>query len=569
MRTTTRLAAIALVLLLAARGRAGTVGEVQDLAGVGARLPEAAYNSIHRTWLVVWVDYTQSGVWGRLRADDGVPEGGPFQIALGPISLFPSVTFNSTRDEWLVAYQDEGHASPVYVQRLRGADGALEGAAVPVATTSTGSHAHVAWSATSDVYLVVFATPGDVAVHARLVGGDGQPRGADIAVRVDADFSGYPAVAWGDARDEFLVTWDWDRDNFACIWGQRVDAAGELQGGPIEITTGGKQGRSPPAWDPAGQRWLVQFNDTSVPGNSFDQGGRFVNADGSLGAAVAIADTAGFEGDTILGAPVAFAAGARRYLSSFVVNTGMAVQELDAAGAKVGPQVPLAPGDFGCLGNAADPAGRRVLTVWEELSGARHVYSRLYEVGEGLDTTPPAPVSNLAAAGGDGRVTLSWTNPADADLAGTRVVTKAGAAPAGADDGVAVELAGAPGAAQQWELSPAVNGTTYHFALFAHDGVPNLAPPARAQATPAAAGPADASASAGGEAGASADGSAEAAGDGGADAARGGGTDVRGSCGCASATGLLPLLLLAAPSRRPGRPGGRGAGGEARAGRSS
>jgi hypothetical protein len=358
MRTTTRLAAIALVLLLAARGRAGTVGEVQDLAGVGARLPEAAYNSIHRTWLVVWVDYTQSGVWGRLLADDGVPEGGPFQIALGPISLFPSVTFNSRATSGWSPTRTRGTparstCSACAARTGRSWERRSPSPRPPRARTPTWPGARRATSTwwSSPPPATWTSTRGSSAGTASARRGHRGARRRGL-LRL-------PGGRLGHARDEFLVTWDWDREQLRLHLGQRVDAAGELQGGPIEITTGGKQGRSTPAWDPAGQRWLVQFNDTSVPGNSFDQGGRFVNADGSLGAAVAIADTAGFEGDTILGAPVAFVAGARRYLSSFVVNTGMAVQELDAAGAKVGPQVPLAPGDFGCLGNAADhpPAG--------------------------------------------------------------------------------------------------------------------------------------------------------------------------------------------------------------------
>ena len=37
-------------------------------------------------------------------------------------------------------------------------------------------------------------------------------------------------------------------------------------------------------------------------------------------------------------------------------------------------------------------------------------------VSEKKDTTPPAEVMKLKATAGDGKVSLRWTNPADADL---------------------------------------------------------------------------------------------------------------------------------------------------------
>ena len=68
-------------------------------------------------------------------------------------------------------------------------------------------------------------------------------------------------------------------------------------------------------------------------------------------------------------------------------------------------------------------------------------------VGAGLsscktkDTTAPENVTSLAAAAGDGQVTLSWVNPADADLAGVRIQRKTDVYPAFGTDGDTVSEA--------------------------------------------------------------------------------------------------------------------------------
>src|SRR3972149_235895 len=52
-------------------------------------------------------------------------------------------------------------------------------------------------------------------------------------------------------------------------------------------------------------------------------------------------------------------------------------------------------------------------------------------------STPPAP-SNFKAAPGNGQVSLTWTNPTNADFAGVKVVRKTGGYPASVTDGTSV-----------------------------------------------------------------------------------------------------------------------------------
>ena len=88
------------------------------------------------------------------------------------------------------------------------------------------------------------------------------------------------------------------------------------------------------------------------------------------------------------------------------------------------------------------------------------------------DGTPPGPATGLVATAGDGQVQLSWAKPADADLAGVKIVRKMGsAAPTGPADGAEVYS----GTATACTDTGLTNGVTYTYAAFAFDAAQNFA----------------------------------------------------------------------------------------------
>ena len=92
----------------------------------------------------------------------------------------------------------------------------------------------------------------------------------------------------------------------------------------------------------------------------------------------------------------------------------------------------------------------------------------------GPDTTPPGPVAAVTATASGSSVTLTWTNPTDADFAGVLIRRAAGStAPASATDGTLVGDVTKPGTTVT-DTGVAAN-TQYSYSLFAHDGVPNYA----------------------------------------------------------------------------------------------
>lgn len=85
------------------------------------------------------------------------------------------------------------------------------------------------------------------------------------------------------------------------------------------------------------------------------------------------------------------------------------------------------------------------------------------------DTTPPVNPSALAAVPSYTSVALSWMNPSDLDFQAVRVMRKTSGYPASPTDGVMVY----DGAAESATDAGLVEGTAYHYTIFARDATLN------------------------------------------------------------------------------------------------
>jgi hypothetical protein len=157
----------------------------------------------------------------------------------------------------------------------------------------------------------------------------------------------------------------------------------------------------------------------------------------------------------------------------------------------------IAPGDNLCLRDdnldvtdlpfTADASGRiraeivvgsssfYSLCVQDATSG-RHFFPDVF-VGASPDITAPAPVTGLQATPGADGVTVSWTNPADADFGGAIVLRSDGS------------TGGAAPYVDSWLVSPVLTpdntmldqnlpAGTYTYTVFAFDATPNYSTPA-------------------------------------------------------------------------------------------
>ena len=105
-----------------------------------------------------------------------------------------------------------------------------------------------------------------------------------------------------------------------------------------------------------------------------------------------------------------------------------------------------------------------VLTVFAVAIGCKQTVT----VSEKKDKTPPAEVTELKAVAGNGKVSLSWKNPADADLHQVEI----SATPAAGTLANAVYLSAEKGKAMSFTAEGLTNGTAYTFTVKTIDKTP-------------------------------------------------------------------------------------------------
>jgi PKD domain/Fibronectin type III domain len=114
-------------------------------------------------------------------------------------------------------------------------------------------------------------------------------------------------------------------------------------------------------------------------------------------------------------------------------------------------------------------------------SGNDAVVAKVTATTTPVDVTAPGPVTGLTAAVVSNSITLTWTNPTDADFAGVTIRRALGATAPTLTTGVGVtDLAKT---ATSFTDGPLAGGQQYSYAVFAKDGVPNFAAAANASAT--------------------------------------------------------------------------------------
>jgi len=118
--------------------------------------------------------------------------------------------------------------------------------------------------------------------------------------------------------------------------------------------------------------------------------------------------------------------------------------------------------------------------------GANVVSSNFSFTTKSPDTTPPNDVTNFTAIPSSGRVSLSWTNPTEADFKGVMLRYRTdGTHPTSKSDGVlAIDRTGVAGAKDYFDHLSLTNGITYYYSAFTYDTTLNYSSTAHTQATP-------------------------------------------------------------------------------------
>ncbi|MBM3696343.1 MAG: hypothetical protein FJW79_10495 [Actinobacteria bacterium] len=207
--------------------------------------PAVAWNHPAKNFVVVWQDSRDTGwvltwsIFGRRVGTGGAPVGKDYRVSgKDADEKAPALACRRTVDECLVVWEDTRNVtkrnSDIYGRRIR-ADGTARSGQLRICgnkATATDQRPAVAWNQAAGQYLVVWTDyRKGMHIFGRRVAGGGGPLGTDFRVSgsraVSAD---WPAVAWNQKADQYLVAWKDERAYWTHgsirIYGKRVAGAG-------------------------------------------------------------------------------------------------------------------------------------------------------------------------------------------------------------------------------------------------------------------------------------------------------------------------------------------------------
>jgi hypothetical protein len=266
--------------------------------------PAVAYNRQRQEYLVVWYNDRPGcdDIRARRMSINGAPVGNPFYVAAGcpDERRNPDVAYDSTHDQYLVVWEQGWDVKG----KLIGATGGAITGELPIAEGYVGldaaSDPHVAYSSTSDQYLVVWQYSGAAgsSIDAQVYDHDGAPNGSTFDVvpyrfYASAAPPEQPDLAYNRSRNEFLVAWRQKPSggNYD-VYGRRVKLTGGagVQGGAFPIVTSTADEVTPavaavPTVPNEGQYLVAWESDQDIRA-------RTVAGDGTLGSLRTLASTA-------------------------------------------------------------------------------------------------------------------------------------------------------------------------------------------------------------------------------------------------------------------------------------
>lgn len=280
------------------------------LESEAVRFPDLAHDPVSDVWLVV---SGQNGVRGRFLDANSAPSGTELTLA-GAETYSPRVTYAPMLDGFVVCWLDE----PNHLVQCRRVAGENLDEAITIDDPNTVEHLESApdISCANDACLVTwaeFVTGGEI--RARRLGPGLSPLGPVFTLSSAPGFDGFPSVDYVPARDEWLVVWTTEpANNQQTVAFARIPTTADATLGPPEAywVNAGLNNYPEVACNPAsGECLAITYFSQGNP----DVWGCKLSADGTPGAAFAIAATPGFEGGDGIG--LAFNTSTESWLAVF------------------------------------------------------------------------------------------------------------------------------------------------------------------------------------------------------------------------------------------------------------
>ena len=255
----------------------GWVGQELIIATDGElkNYPDIAYNQTSDEYLVVWTGIYSSGMGRDVRAQRLSGTGQRLGAAVwvsrdtgAGNEGYPSVTYNQSANEYLVAWHAWINGWRIWGQRVSGSGQLLGGNFQIIASNGVGEWPRLAHNPQSNQYVVVWfdqRTPGQWAVYGQRLGGTGALLGGNFAVSANLPGIGTALrlrcdVAHDEHSGEYLVVWG-DKRSGPDIYGQRLNASAGLIGGGFAINTADIAGHPSVRYDRFSREYVVVWEE--------------------------------------------------------------------------------------------------------------------------------------------------------------------------------------------------------------------------------------------------------------------------------------------------------------------
>ncbi len=386
------------------------IGTRLDMAAPGDETdPAVAANGETGEYLITW--RSSMGIYARIVSAEGNP-GAPFQVSTTGFNWgAPAVAYHPGADQYLVTWAVQGGMGWTVVGRLVNADGSTPGAELdPVAGPAYLDEIEPAltYGASRQEYLLVYQqvnySTGET-IRGQRLDSSGGCLGDSFAVSETGPSNERPAVVYGAALGEYLVTWQGSTGSNGPhdLYAQRVTALGALQGQETALTEDDDKQNDPAVvYHAAAGEYLAAWQDLRSQVD-WEIYARRIQADGNLaGQEVLVSSTPLNEDQQEVAA--AYSAHQGLYLAiwrDMRADSGgdLSGQLIGPGGALVGAALPIDanPAAQAAPAVAYDPSADQFLVVWQQAGNGWDVYARRVN-GQGV---PVGVAFSLAAGASD------------------------------------------------------------------------------------------------------------------------------------------------------------------------
>jgi hypothetical protein len=255
---------------------------------IGVTHVNGAFNPDDGTFLIVYRTGAGAEIFGQYLSSNGTPIGSAFSIGVGGTGFGPSIAYSPTSERYVVTWEQLGSGTVRY-RVIDGDSTSASPTITPSASISFGLTDGIAYGSVADKFLAIYVrdTGGTAKgnIYGRFISSDGLSVGPEFPIATGIYDQGYARVAYAPSTNRWMVSYEnWANCGGGCPHnrGALIDPNGAVvKGFSISSTS---------AWDQPGPVTYNPVTDTFVTGwraaysdsNIQVRAGEFSPLDGSL-----------------------------------------------------------------------------------------------------------------------------------------------------------------------------------------------------------------------------------------------------------------------------------------------